>query len=177
MKIDKNKFFIILSLVALVVVSRLIPHAPNFAPVAAIAMAASLCLSKKWSVFLPIFAVLISDALIGFYDWRLMLAVYSSFAVIGVFSWWLKKHSDFINFLTVSLGASIFFFFTTNTAVWLFSSWYPKTLAGLTLSLEMGLPFFRNTLLGDLFYTTILCGGILLIRVISQRKKIKMVNI
>lgn len=170
---DKNKFFIILTLLGLAVVSRLIPHLPNFAPVAAVAMAASLCLNKKWSIILPIFALFISDALIGFYDWRLMLAVYVSFSVIGVFSWWLKKHSNPINLLTVSLGASIFFFFTTNTSVWLFSSWYPKTLAGLTLSLEMGLPFFRNTLMGDLFYTLVLCGGILLVREISKIKRQK----
>lgn len=176
MEMNKNKFFIILTLLGLAVVSRLIPHLPNFAPVAAVAMAASLCLNKKWSIILPIFALFISDALIGFYDWRLMLAVYGSFAVIGVFSWWLKKHSHPINLLTVSLGASIFFFFTTNTSVWLFSNWYPKTLVGLALSLEMGLPFFRNTLFGDLFYTTILCGGILLIRAVGQRKKTQTVN-
>jgi hypothetical protein len=167
---NKNKILIILSLLGLAVLARLIPHAPNFAPVAAIALAASLCLSKKWSILLPLGALVISDLFIGFYDWRLLAVVYLSFGLIGVFSWWLKKHGNFMNIVATSLTASIFFFLTTNIAVWAFSAWYPKTIAGLALCLEMGLPFFRNTLLGDLAYTVVLCGGILLVRAISQKR-------
>jgi len=167
---NKNKIFIILSLLSLAVFARLIPHAPNFAPVAAIAIAASLCLNKKWSILLPIGALLISDLLIGFYDWKLMAVVYISFGIIGVFSWWLKRHGDFLNVVATSLGASIFFFLSTNMAVWAFSAWYPKTMAGLALCLEAGLPFFRNTLTGDLSYTAVLCGGILLVREINKKR-------
>ncbi|HPA25485.1 MAG TPA: hypothetical protein PLK76_01865 [bacterium] len=168
----KNKIFIILTLLGLSVMSRLIDHAPNFVPLAAVAMAASLCLNKKWSIILPLGALFISDLMLDFYDWKLMMVVYGSFAVIGILSWWLKKHQGWLNILATSLVGSIFFFFSTNTAVWLFSTWYPKTFSGLILSLEMGLPFFRNTLMADLFYTTILCGSIILIREIKHRKKI-----
>jgi hypothetical protein len=167
---NKNKIFIILSLLGLGAMARLIPHAPNFAPVAAIAIAASLCLNKKWSVILPMGALFVSDLLIGFYDWKLMAVVYVSFGMIGIFSWLLKKHGNFLNVVATSLGASVFFFLITNLAVWFFSAWYPKTLAGLALCLEAGLPFFRNTLMGDLFYTTVLCGGIILVREINKKR-------
>lgn len=173
---NKNKILIILSLLGLAIMARLIPHAPNFAPVAAIAIAASLCLNRKWSILLPVGAMLISDLFIGFYDWKLMAVVYVSFGLIGIFSWWLKKHGNFMNVVATSLGASIFFFLSTNVAVWAFSAWYPKTIAGLTLCLEMGLPFFRNTLMGDLFYTAVLCGGIILVREMSKKRKLVKIN-
>jgi hypothetical protein len=169
---NKNKIFIILSLFGFGAIARLIPHAPNFAPVAAIAIASSLCLSKKWSVILPILAMLISDLFIGFYDWRLMAVVYISFGLIGIFSWFLKKHANIFNVVATSLMASIFFFLATNIAVWAFSAWYTKTFAGLMFCLEMGLPFLRNTMLGDLFYTAVLCGAILLAREINKKRAI-----
>jgi hypothetical protein len=168
----KNKIFIILSLLGLGAMARLIPNAPNFAPVAAIAIAASLCLNKKWSIILPVGALFISDLLIGFYDWKLMAVVYVSFGMIGIFSWFLKKHGNFLNVVATSLGASIFFFFSTNIAVWIFSAWYPKTISGLILCLEMGLPFFRNTLMGDLFYTVVLASGIILVKEINRKRQL-----
>jgi len=152
------------------------PHAPNFAPVAAIAIAASLCLSKKWAVILPVAAMLLSDLLIGFYEWRLMAVVYLSFGLIGIFSWWLKKEGKIINVIATSLAASVFFFLTTNVAVWALSNWYAKTWVGLLFCLEMGLPFFRNTLVSDLVYTAVLCGGILAIREISKKRKLVKIN-
>ena len=47
----------------------------------------------------------------------------------------------------------------TNYAVWQFSPWYEKSLAGLLESYTLALPFFRNTLLGDLFYSAVLFGA------------------
>ncbi len=47
------------------------------------------------------------------------------------------------------------FFLLTNGAVWLMGGWYPLTLAGLAECYLAGLPFYRWTILGDLFFTTI----------------------
>jgi hypothetical protein len=54
-----------------------------------------------------------------------------------------------------SIAGSILFFLVTNFGVWATSSMYEKTFSGLMRSYQMGIPFFRNTLLGDLFYTAL----------------------
>jgi hypothetical protein len=61
-----------------------------------------------------------------------------------------------------TLAGSVFFFLVTNFAVWANGSGlaYPKTLAGLLLCYEAAIPFFRNTLAGDAFYSTALFGGL-----------------
>lgn len=46
--------------------------------------------------------------------------------------------------------ASFFFFLISNFGVWL--SWYPQTWSGLLDCYVMALPFYRNTLIGDLVF-------------------------
>ena len=58
-----------------------------------------------------------------------------------------------------SFLASILFFVISNFGVWLSDPDYPINSAGLLLCYEMALPFFKNTILGDLFYATIMFGG------------------
>jgi hypothetical protein len=47
----------------------------------------------------------------------------------------------------------------TNFAVWAFGGLYPHSLTGLTECYFLAIPFFRNTLLGDLFYSGAFFGG------------------
>jgi len=58
-----------------------------------------------------------------------------------------------------SLLGSVSFFLATNWAVWQFTSMYAHTPAGLFNCYLMALPFFRGTLMGDLFYTAVLFGS------------------
>jgi hypothetical protein len=57
------------------------------------------------------------------------------------------------------------FFLVTNFAVWAGNAGhaYPRTAAGLAECYTLGIPFFRNTLLGDAAYATILFGGLALL--------------
>ena len=56
------------------------------------------------------------------------------------------------------------FFLTTNFAVWAFEGIYSHDLAGLTACYVAALPFFKNTVIGDLFWTCALFGGYQLFR-------------
>ena len=145
--------FVIFSIAA-----RLLDHAPNFVPIGALALWAGVYLPKRYGFFLPIVAMVITDFFIGFYDWRLIAVVYASFAVITPIGWIIRKNKSASNILFVSLLGSIIFFITTNFAVWIFSEWYPHTPSGLMLSYTMAIPFFRNSLLGDLFYNASFFG-------------------
>lgn len=150
--------FIVLFLVVLGVLARFLPHPPNFAPIAALALFGAVYLPKKWALLMPLSAMLISDIFIGFYSISVMLSVYGSFALLGLLSIWLKKHKKWYTIGGSAVLGAILFFVITNFAVWAFTPWYAKTLFGLRHCYLMALPFFRNTLLGNLFYVSCLFG-------------------
>lgn len=145
-------------LVILAVIARLLPHPPNFAPIAALAIFGGAYLPKRWSFFVPAVALIASDIIIGFYNPGVMLAVYLSFTLAYLIGRAArnKKRPAFILGGTV-LG-SIAFFLITNAAVWMFGGAYAPNFGGLAQSYVAGLPFFKNTLLSDLLYMSILAG-------------------
>ncbi len=156
------------------IILRLIPHLPNFAPIAAMALFGGVYLGKKYALIIPLIALFISDIFIGHYNYWIMLSVYGSFLIIGLLGIYLKKHKRFSFIVGASLTSSILFFLVTNFAVWAVpSSFYPHTLQGLLQSYTMGLPFFRNTLLGDLFYVGAMFGLYELVLYTTSRWKLQ----
>ena len=159
----KHYLLVALLLITFVAVSRLLPHPPNFAPVAAVAIFAGALLPRRWALSLPLAAMIISDALIGFHD--TIFFTWGSFALIAVLSHkYLHGKLGWANSAAASIGASILFFVVTNFGVWLQSGMYARTLAGLVECYYMALPFFRNTVLGDMVYTLGFFGLYVLIR-------------
>ncbi len=148
------------ALIFFAVALRLLPHAPNFAPIAAVALFAGAVLPRRWSLVIPFGAMLLSDAIIGFYQVPVMISVYAAFALTVLFSWWSRQQKErAVSTLGASLFGSIAFFLLTNAAVWRWGGLYPLTMAGLLQSYALGVPFFRNTLASDLFYMTVLFGS------------------
>jgi hypothetical protein len=82
---------------------------------------------------------------------------------------WLKKRNKFGNILFASIFSSILFFATTNLMVWAEGGIYAKNLTGLIESYTFAIPFFRNTLLGDLFYSGIFFGGYEFVRNLNKK--------
>jgi hypothetical protein len=140
-------------------ISRLLPHPPNMVPIAAMALAGGVYLNKRWGMIVPLAAMLVSDAFIGFHG--LMPYVYGSFAVMVFLGQWLKNHKSPTFVFGGSLASSVLFFLVTNFGVWFAGSgaFYPKTLAGLAECYVAAIPFFRNTLVGDLAYVAMLFGA------------------
>ena len=161
MKINRNyslttKIVIALSLVVFAVASRLLPHPANFAPIAAIAIFGGAVLPRKWALTLPLGAMIVSDLVIGLHP--LVLFTWGSFILIALISNRTIKVIRPTNVVLNSLLASILFYVITNFGVWLQNQMYPMTSTGLISCYINALPFFRNTLLGDLVYTTMLFG-------------------
>ena len=151
----KQAIVIALSLIIFAALIRLSAHLPNATPIAALAFAGSRYLGRRFAVLLPLIALFLSDMFIGFYDWRIMLSVYGSFLLIGCLSWIVRKQA-FLPLGFSVVGASVLFFLITNAAVWWFSPWYEKSLAGLLYSYTLGIPFMRNMMIGDVIYTAAL---------------------
>jgi len=139
------------------------PHPPNVAPIAAIALFGGLYLQKRMAFILPIAAMLVSDLFIGFYSWNMMAAVYMSFILMVGIGFMVKRHKRFSTILSGTLLGSLLFFLITNAAVWGFGTMYPHTLEGLMASYTMAIPFFTNSLMGNLFYVGMLVGSMELV--------------
>lgn len=133
--------------------ARLLPHAPNFAPIGALAILAGSFLPKKYALLLPIVVMLAADYFIGFYDIKIMLSVYLSFLLYVVLGNVLGKGEKLWKLPGGALLGAVLFFLITNFAVWAFTPMYSKDFSGLLLSYTLALPFFKNTLFGDVFYT------------------------
>lgn len=146
-------------LILIGVILRFVPHPANFAPIAAIGLFSGCYLKKKWAFLVPVAAMLISDYFIGFYSWKIMASVYLSFALIGLMGLGIKKHKTVYTVLGGSLAASVLFYVITNFAVWAFGTMYAHNLAGLVGCYVAAIPFFRNTVLGDVFYVSVLFGS------------------
>ncbi|MGB1449788.1 MAG: DUF6580 family putative transport protein [Flavobacteriaceae bacterium] len=148
MKAMKKEYVVVVSMIVLAVASRLLPHPPNFAPITGIALFAAAKLNRKViAFFLPLFCLFLTDLILGL-SW-INLFVYGAFAMISYLGMHLKKVS-----ITSVLGASVLFFIVSNFGVWLL--YYPLTLEGLLTCFTLAIPFFGNTLAGDLFYTALL---------------------
>ncbi len=153
-----RRLMIAVVLILVAAFSRLIPHPPNFTPLAAMALAGGVYLDRRFALLVPLMALFLTDAILGFHN--LMAFVYGSFLAIGLLGFWLRNHKKPVVVFGSALASSVLFFIVTNFGVWAMdgATLYPKTLAGLIECYTLAIPFFRNTLLGDLVYTGALFG-------------------
>jgi hypothetical protein len=89
----------------------------------------------------------ITDLILGL-GW-INLFVYGAFGMISFIGMRIQK----VSILTV-LWSSLLFFIVSNLGVWLL--YYPLTQEGLTTCFILAIPFFGNTIAGDLVYTAVL---------------------
>jgi len=150
------KFLFIFSLIVVAVFSRFIGIIPNFSPIASIALFGAAYFTNKRDAFIvPILAMFISDLFLGLHP--TMWAVYLSFALTVLIGFNLRKRQSVARIIASSLLSSILFFIITNFAHFLF--YFPHTMQGLTQCYIDAIPFFRNTVLGDLVYCGVLFGS------------------
>jgi hypothetical protein len=136
--------YILLGFVLMAVLVRLLPHPPNVTPITALAIFGYNFKNKYLGLSLPLIAMVLSDIYLGFYG--ITLWVYGSFLLISLLGRYWKKIK-----VTNVLISSLIFFIITNFGVWL--GGYPKTWEGFLLCYTMAIPFFINSMLGDLFFS------------------------
>jgi hypothetical protein len=149
----------IAALIVLAAFSRLIPHPLNFAPITALALFSAVYMQKKYAFILPIAAMLLSDWIIGFASVFEIVSVYGSFLLIAGLGLWLRGHKSALNVALSSVAGSIIFFVVTNFACWLgMTDTYTPNFSGMVACYGAALPFFRNTLAGDMLYVAVMFG-------------------
>ena len=148
----------LLTAIAVAALLRLVPHPPNFSPIDAMALFSGAYVGRRALAFVaPIAALLLSDLMLGFYHG--MATVYATVALIVVIGWWVSPRRTPLRIGAGSLAGAVAFFLITNFGMWLFSGFYPVTYAGLVACYTAAIPFFQNTVAGDLFYAVLLFGG------------------
>ena len=158
MTANHSRLIALLSAIVAAAALRLVPHPPNFTPIGAMALFSGAYLGRRGLAFVaPLAALLLSDLALGFYQG--MGTVYFSVALIVVLGMLALRRTSAPRVGVLAIASSVLFFAITNFGMWLFSGFYPRTLAGLETCFIAAIPFFQNTLAGDLFYAALLFGG------------------
>ncbi len=147
----KNSVYLAFSLVALLALSRLIPHPPNFTPILGMAVFSGAIISKRIIAYLvPLAAMLLSDLYLGFH--ASMPIIYFSLALCVLVGTFIEARVSILNsFLSICFGV-ILFFLITNFVVWYGSGMYEYSISGLMNCYFMGLPFVQNTFISSILY-------------------------
>lgn len=174
----KIQFRVLVIMIFTAAFSRIIPHIPNFSPLGAIGLFGAAFFEKKWQAFLiPIAATWASDLFInnviyaqyypkftwlyqGFY-WQ-----YVSYLLIVLSGIFILQRVSPLRVLSGALASTAIFFLISNFGCWIDSSFYHQNFSGLMSCYTAGIPFLKGTMLGDLFYSTVLFGSFAL----AQRK-------
>jgi hypothetical protein len=153
------------AMIVLAALTRLAPHPPNVTPIAAIALFGGVYFrDRKIAFLLPLAAMLLSDLVLGFgvYGMALMKSqpvVYLCMLLTVAMGRGIQTGRSVPKIALGTLASSLMFYVVTNFAVWAFDSLYPKTWDGLIACYTAAIPFFRNSLIGDLFFAAVLFGG------------------
>jgi hypothetical protein len=109
------------------------------------------------SIVVLLFAMLISDLFIGFYE--NLIFVYISLLLIAFTFYRVVKKINFKNLFILSFTGSLIFFIISNFGVWVLGSpgvydiAYEKNLSGLIQCYILAIPFFTNTFLSTLIFS------------------------
>ena len=156
---NQPRFFFLSGMILVAAAARLVPHPPNFSPIAALAVFGGAQFNDKRLAFLmPLAAMFLSDLILGLHS--LMPVIYGSFALIVCLGFWVQRNQNLRRIGGAALVGALLFFITTNFGVWWLTSFYPKTGGGLLACYTEAIPFFWNTLASDLIFTAVLFGGL-----------------
>ncbi len=149
---------------------------PNFSPLTAIALCGGVYLSRRLAFALPLAILFISDLILNaHYGAPLvsmeMLSRYIAFGCIAALGYALRGHARVLYVMGGAIAGSLGFYAVTNTASWLGSPAYAKTVSGWAQALTVGTPgypptwvFFQNTFVSDLLFTGLFLASMAVVR-------------
>jgi hypothetical protein len=143
----------------------------NFSPLAAIALCGAVFLPRRLALALPLGALLLSDLILNLHyqapllELSILVRYLALFLVAGI-GFALRSNPTLGRMVGGSLAGSVLFYLVTNTASWMTSAAYVKSLGGWIQALTVGqagvVPptwvFFRNSLCSDLLFTLVFVG-------------------
>ena len=157
---------------AVAVHARFLPLPYSFAPVTAALLYFGARRPRK-EMWIPVAALAaaglyLSRSVYGYTFSADLLVTWAWYVGMVLLGGWLAHKTTALRVGAASLAGSVSFFLISNFAVWAVWTMYPKNLGGLMACYFAGLPFFRNAVVSDLFFSAVFFGvGYL----VSQRQE------
>src|SRR3954467_4269793 len=184
MKTTKRIVIALIFLTAVCALYRIVPGRPwGFAPQIAMAVfgGALFINNKKWAFAVPLLSMFLSDVLYevlyqtgvstmpGFYagQWQNYL-LFTMLTTVG----FLIKKVNVLNVLLAAIAAPTVYFIMSNFLVWAGGGGLerPKTITGLMMCYNDGIPFYENSLYATVFFSALFFGGYYLIQRLAAKK-------
>lgn len=170
MKINKTQLIALLLMLVAATIYRAMPGRPwGFAPQWSIALfsGALFVKDKKYAFLFPLVSMLISDGIYqilylrglfpmpGFYSGQWVN--YLLFLSVTVFGFFMRSDKPY-QVAGASIAGPTSFFLTSNFLVWIGGGGYhhPKTFGGLMNTYIDGIPFYQNSIISTLIFSSIL---------------------
>lgn len=163
---QSSRILVLVGLIAVAAALRVVPHVPNFSPISALALMGGAYFARPvlqglWArlamaILVPLAALFLSDLALGFHSQG--PAVYLSFVLVAALGFFALEKRSPLRIGGAAVSGSMVFFVITNLTFWAEGTNYPRTFEGLVECYLMALPFLRNALAGDLFYSAVLFG-------------------
>jgi hypothetical protein len=150
--------------VLVAVLTRFLPHVPNFSPVFAALLFGGAHLKRRDSIWYPVALLAVSDVVLTTQVYQTGLGwgqsiTWLGFVVMALIGYWLRTRETVGRIGFAALAGPTAFFVISNFGVWLGWRIYPATWGGLVTCYAAALPFYRNSLLSSVVYTAVLFGG------------------
>ena len=151
-------------IVLVAVLTRFVPHLPNFSPVLAGLLFGGAHLRRRDAIWYPLALLAASDFALTTFVYRMRIGpnqsiIWLGFALVALIGYWLRKRENVARIAVAALAGPTAFFVISNFGVWLGghgSRMYPATWDGLVACYVAALPFYRNSLLATAAYTAVL---------------------
>ncbi len=168
---SQGKLLTVFALIFAAAASRLMPHPPNVTPITAMCLFGGALLGFRLiSVIVSFASLYLSDLLLnntvlsiyypestGIIWWAdYMYWTYAGFAAIVLIGSLLKRNPSIGKMILVSLLATGVFYALTSFGTWASGIIYPVTGEGLIASFTAGIPFLRNSMMGNVAFTLII---------------------
>ncbi len=148
-----SRVWVMFGFVAIGILSRLLPHPPNFTAMNAMILCLGTMLGTSSLTFMAaIPTLIITDAIFGYHS--TIPFVYLSYGLIAMMGTSLIG----TRLIPISLLSSLLFFIVTNFGSWMTTELFPHTLNGLILCYIAALPFLSTQIAGDLIYSAVFFG-------------------
>lgn len=152
-----------LALTVIGVVSRLVPHPWNFTPVGSASLFSGARVSGWQAYLIPLAIMAITDPILNAVNHvplfsYMQFFIYFSFVLSVVIGRRLWSSENMPRIALASLINSTQFFLITNFGVWVGSTQFAHTAAGLGACYVVAIPFFAYTVFGDLFFAGAIFG-------------------
>ena len=143
------QYRIFIATLILLASSRFLPHPPNFTNLITLSFYVPLIFGRKY-ISLVFFSFVVTDLFIGFH--KTIFFTWVTIIIIGYTSVYFRGIiKDRIKGIIVSL---ITFYILSNFGVWL-SGMYTYDISGLINCYIVAIPFFGNTIISTVIYSSI----------------------